>query len=503
MSPIKELSLTYDPVNECNTFTNGDVINGQVFFEVTKEVKIESLYIKCKGEAHVSWSERSNDNNHTYSAYERYFKLKQYFIQDSSKKGNEEPGVILTCGEIYGNLVKPGRHVYPFRFQLPHGNFPASFQAFHGWVKYTLEVTLDRSWKFDKNDKKEITFVPRMCGVNLMNPQSGFIDKKMKLFTSGNISVKSTINKMGYMKGDIIKVSSEINNSSSRDLKLKYKLEQIQACYAQGHSKIFHQTIFKNVGDPVSSGSKQIVSSDLTLPTDLALSVINCNILKVDYVFKVYLDVPYASDPEIKFPVIILPAGQIFAPGPVQPGFQPGGNPEAPGWNQIPPQPVPWPNAPAAPFGPAPAAPFGPAPAAPFGPASAAPFGPAPAVPFGPAPAAPIGPAPAIYPSPYPSPVCPSSQHPPPSYEALYPNPNSTAPQFNGTASAPPYNSQCPPMNYPNPPFPQQHPVPSAPQFNPGIAGPCHVLPGAPLEYWPNPTPPPEADPTKSPEKHE
>ncbi|KAF5906652.1 arrestin domain-containing protein 3-like, partial [Clarias magur] len=100
MSPIKELSLVYDPINESNTFTNGDVLNGRVFFEVTKEVKIESLYIKCKGEAHVHWSEGDSDNRSSYSAYERYFKLKQYFMQDPSKKGTGEPGVILTCGEI-------------------------------------------------------------------------------------------------------------------------------------------------------------------------------------------------------------------------------------------------------------------------------------------------------------------------------------------------------------------------------------------------------------------
>lgn len=87
MPTIKQLSLTYEAVNNSNTFTNGDVINGRVVFEVTKEVKIESLYVKCKGEAKVSWSERHNDRDHHYSATERYFKLKQYFMQDPSKKG--------------------------------------------------------------------------------------------------------------------------------------------------------------------------------------------------------------------------------------------------------------------------------------------------------------------------------------------------------------------------------------------------------------------------------
>lgn len=36
------------------------------------------------------------------------------------------------------------------------------------------------------------------------SPQSGSIDKKMKLFTSGSTSVKATIDKMGYMKGQLM-----------------------------------------------------------------------------------------------------------------------------------------------------------------------------------------------------------------------------------------------------------------------------------------------------------
>lgn len=96
MSTVKQLSLSYDAINEINTFTNGDVINGRVIFEVTKEVTIESLYVKCKGEAKVSWSENHNDRTQHYSDRERYFKLKQYFIQDPSKKGKALLLVLLT-----------------------------------------------------------------------------------------------------------------------------------------------------------------------------------------------------------------------------------------------------------------------------------------------------------------------------------------------------------------------------------------------------------------------
>ncbi len=84
---IKELSLHFDPINESNTFTSGDIVEGRVVLEVTKEIKVDSFFVKLTGDAHVSWTEGSGDDESTYSDHERYFKLKQYFIQESSKKG--------------------------------------------------------------------------------------------------------------------------------------------------------------------------------------------------------------------------------------------------------------------------------------------------------------------------------------------------------------------------------------------------------------------------------
>ncbi|KAL0192879.1 hypothetical protein M9458_011175, partial [Cirrhinus mrigala] len=76
---IKELSLHYDPINESHTFSCGDIVEGRVVLEVTKEIKLT-------GDAHVSWTEGSGDDESSYSDHERYFKLKQYFIQESSKR---------------------------------------------------------------------------------------------------------------------------------------------------------------------------------------------------------------------------------------------------------------------------------------------------------------------------------------------------------------------------------------------------------------------------------
>ncbi|KAK1792016.1 hypothetical protein P4O66_001799 [Electrophorus voltai] len=467
---IQDLSVNYDPVNENNTFTCGDVINGRVILEVTKEVKIDSLYIKCKGDANVRWTERRNDDTHVYSAHERYFKLKQVFIQDPSKKGKKDPGTIIATGETYSNVVRPGNHVFPFSFQLPHGNMPASFSAYYGSVKYLLEVRLDRSWKMDRTAIKEITFVPLInnVGPNLMMPQSGATDKKMKLFTSGSASIRASTEKMGYMQGEVIKVYTDIDNSSSRNLKMKYSLEEKQTFSAEGHHKYGSKIIFKEVGDPIPSGSKQTVTTQVTIPSDVDLTIINCGIIKVEYVLKVYLDVPYAKDPTIHFPVVILPAGLFLAPLQSQPGFQPYGNPDASGWSNVPPQPA-----------------LGP------GPSGAA-----------------YGPAPGLYPNIQPSPMHPqpaNPEAPPPSYHDIYSNPNPPVPGYNPAPSAPTFNPpQYPFMGYPNPTLP--HPAPSAPEFCPNPPAPGYGPPGGEPGYWPSPTNvinQPEPYPTKTPEKQE
>lgn len=89
---IKTFSIKYDPVNEANTFTNGDTLQGRLVLQVSKEVKIDKLYIKCKADANVHWTETSSSNNSqdSYSAHERYFKIKQILIWDNSKIGKDD-----------------------------------------------------------------------------------------------------------------------------------------------------------------------------------------------------------------------------------------------------------------------------------------------------------------------------------------------------------------------------------------------------------------------------
>ncbi|XP_052413310.1 arrestin domain-containing protein 3-like isoform X2 [Carassius gibelio] len=308
---IKLLSLQYNQINESDTFSSGDIVEGRVVLEVIKEIKVKSFFVKLTGDAHVSWTEGSGDDETSYSDHERYFKLKQYFIQESSKKD--------------GPVISPGCHVFPFRFQLPQQDMPPSFKGMHGWVKYVLTVKLSRPWKSTSAAQTELNFVLRNYGTNdhLLQPQSGTEDKKIKLFGSGKMSLAVKAEKTGYMQGETIRVFVDIDNSSSRNVRLKYSLKQLQTFIADKSTNRGFKYIVKETRDRIPSGEKSKFIVDIKLPHDLTVTFENCRILKVQYELKVYLDVSFASDPEVKFPVVILPAGQQCPPWQGPGGFQP------------------------------------------------------------------------------------------------------------------------------------------------------------------------------------
>ncbi|KAF7661078.1 hypothetical protein LDENG_00268740 [Lucifuga dentata] len=347
-STVKSLKVTYNPVNERNTFTCGDAVSGHVMLEVSNDCEINSLLIKFKGKADVMWSEHYGQTTVVYQSKEKYFSFKHFFIREEKDHGDDKLTLLTDKnGAAYSRVVPPGCHVYPFTFQIPFQDLPSSFHESSGKIVYSLEAKLSRSMRIDKKDLVKLNFVPK-ADLNsvpgLMIPQHESKDKKIKFFASGTVAMDVNIEKMGFFQGERIKVVACIQNKSSREIKPKYCVYKKRSFFAQKKRKVSTKDLLKEVGEPIPPSSNQTVTKVINIPHDCDPSILNCNIMKAEYRLRVYLDIKYASDPEIKFPIVILPASPV--PAVEQPlafggfGFDAFENPNQSAWSPGPQQPA-------------------------------------------------------------------------------------------------------------------------------------------------------------------
>ncbi|RVE68330.1 hypothetical protein OJAV_G00090590 [Oryzias javanicus] len=328
-STVKKLDVTYNPINERNTFTNGDFVTGQVTLEMGKDCQIDSLFVKLKAKAEVMWTERHGQTTVVYHSKEKYFTMKQYFIRNQKAKEPHYVQLINHTTESYPSVVAPGIHVYPFCFQIPLQGIPSSFKGADGKIVFSLEAELSRSMRIDKKSSVTINFVEKPdpnALTRLMTPQQGSKDKKMHVFTSGSVAMDVRLEKSGFYQGEGIKVVSVIQNNSSREIKPKYCIYRKHSFFAKGKRRVHTKDLIKEVGAPIPENTSDTVKQDIIVPHDAVPSILNCNIIKAEYRLRVYLDVKYASNPTIKFDIIILPAqGSAHAPPPYSAaaGFEP------------------------------------------------------------------------------------------------------------------------------------------------------------------------------------
>lgn len=346
-STVKRLEVSYNPINKNNTFTCGDTVSGEVTLEVAKDCQIKDLFIKFKGKAEVLWTERHGQNTVTYHSKDKYFSFRHYFIRHKNATADDERALMTSFDpEMYSSVVAPGIHVYRFTFQIPDQDMPSSFKGSAGKVVYLLEATLSRSLRMNKRESTKINFVTKAhltSHPELMVPQHGSKDKKMKLFTSGTVAMDVNIEKTGFLQGEGIKVLAFIQNNSSREIKPKYCVYRKHSFFAKGKRRLDTKDLLKEVGEPIRPSTTENVTRVITIPHDLEPSILNCSILKAEHRLRVYLDVKYASDPEIKFNIVVLPASEASAVAPPPAaagfGFEPYGNPNPPAWGTVPPQP--------------------------------------------------------------------------------------------------------------------------------------------------------------------
>ncbi|XP_044225350.1 arrestin domain-containing protein 3-like [Thunnus albacares] len=299
MPSIQSLTMTYDALNEDRTFSEGDTLTGKVTLALLKEITVKSFFVKAKGDAHVCWTVYSGDGSFTYSSHRRYFKLKQFFVPEGSKD----------------TVIPRGTHVYKFSIKLPSVSMPTSFKGTYGDIVYTLEAKLSRSWRFDRTVEQEINFVSKSFPnlQSLMSRQVGSTEKEMGPFSKGQVKMDAIIDRRAYAPGETVVIVAKINNASSSDMTPKFSLTQNVVYRANSNTKHESNVIQKLCDNCIKSKTQKEVRCVMKIPCKQMQTIHNCEIISVEYYLKAYLDISFAFDPEVVFPLVIIP--RDLAPG--------------------------------------------------------------------------------------------------------------------------------------------------------------------------------------------
>lgn len=81
---IKFLNINLNALNERCTFSSGDLLTGNISFELSKETTVTSITMAVKGKAHVHWSSGSGRNRRNYTANLDFFKLQGVIVRGNS-----------------------------------------------------------------------------------------------------------------------------------------------------------------------------------------------------------------------------------------------------------------------------------------------------------------------------------------------------------------------------------------------------------------------------------
>uniref|UniRef100_A0A3P9NC56 Arrestin domain-containing protein 3-like n=1 Tax=Poecilia reticulata TaxID=8081 RepID=A0A3P9NC56_POERE len=288
MFRINDLRIICEDANRDGPFSEGDTVTGLVSFNLSKQTKVKSVSVKLKGDGQVHWTEGSGDDERSYSASKRYLKVKDLSLK-----------CLISLTFYAGSVLPQGTNQFMFRLRIPQEDLPSSFKGISGSIVYKVEAQICRKWHLDSTVKKEIQFLSRSIQNTRQCPQSNSVIKKMGVF-SKDFSVIKT--------GGTLSAFAKISNGSSKSMKPKFSLLQRIVYIAGGSKNISEKSLCKKVGDAIKPNSEETVSCTIDVPPDAIYTLNNCDLISVEYYLKVYLDISFAFDPVVAFPLIIAPA---------------------------------------------------------------------------------------------------------------------------------------------------------------------------------------------------
>lgn len=279
---VKSLGLVFEDERK-GCYSSGETVAGHVLLEACEPVALRALRLEAQGRATAAASQVEYLN-----------------VRLSLREPAAGEGVVL---------LQPGKHEFPFRFQLPSEPLVTSFTGKYGRIQYCVRAVLERPRVPDQSVKRELQVVSHI-DVNtpaLLTPVLKTQEKMVGcwFFTSGPVSLSAKIERKGYCNGEAIPIYAEIENCSSRLIVPKAAIFQTQTYLASGKTKTFRHMVANVRGNHIASGSTDVWNGKTLKIPPVTPSILDCCIIRVDYSLAVYIHIPGAKRLMLELPLVI------------------------------------------------------------------------------------------------------------------------------------------------------------------------------------------------------
>ncbi|XP_017559711.1 arrestin domain-containing protein 4 isoform X1 [Pygocentrus nattereri] len=302
---VKMLGLLFDN-DQGSGYSPGEVVSGHVLIDLSTPTIIRAIRLLATGCCRVGWIEGSRSQpacalNIVPSPFlSRCCEEREYLCLSKT---------LLEATGNEGLSLEVGRHEIPFELELPQRPLVPSFTGKHGGVCYSVKAVLQRPLHHDQHVCRELLIISHV-DVNspeLVCPVAESNEKMIGcwIFASGPVSLNVNIERKGYSKGESIPIHAEIENCSSRLVMPKAVIYQIQTYKARGKTIRYKHVVASVRGNHIPSGCAITWNGKTLKIPSVSPSILNSDILRVEYSLAVIVQIPGAKKLKVELPVVI------------------------------------------------------------------------------------------------------------------------------------------------------------------------------------------------------
>ncbi|XP_004709913.1 arrestin domain-containing protein 4 [Echinops telfairi] len=293
---VKSLGLVLDEERK-GYYSSGETVAGHVQLEAAEPVTLRALRLEARGRATTAWGLAGSVLAPAPAAASEveYLNLRLRLLQPRAGEG--------------AILLPPGKHEFPFSFQLPTEPLVTSFTGKYGSIQYCVKAVLERPKVPDQSVERELQVVSHV-DINtpaLLTPVLKTQEKMVGcwIFTSGPVSLSAKIERKGYCNGEAIPIYAEIENYSSDLVVPKAALFQTQTYLGSGKTKTVRHMVIKIRGNFITPGFTDTWNGMILEIPPVTPSILDCCIIRVDYSLAVYVGIPGTKNLMLELPLVI------------------------------------------------------------------------------------------------------------------------------------------------------------------------------------------------------